>query len=140
MKPLHIFLLIIAAIGIGSVISMYGSTTQYVSFQEAIEIQNDNPGKKVHIFCKLDKAKPIEYDPQHNAEKLVFYAVDSLEMERKVVFNGTMPPQFKQIEKLVLEGHMTSDSVFFAEKVLTKCPSKYEESPNAEHPANIPIK
>jgi cytochrome c-type biogenesis protein CcmE len=137
MKKLHIALLLIAAIGIASVVSMYGSTTQYVSFNEAQAIYRDNPSKTVHIFCNLNKSKEIEYDPQKNAEKLVFYAVDSLGVESKVIFNGNIPPQFQQIEKLVLEGHAI-ENAFFAEKVLTKCPSKYEETQVSEHPTDIP--
>jgi len=137
MKKLHIALLLISAIGIATVVIMYGSTTQYVSFNEAQAIYRDNPSKTVHVFCNLNKSKEVEYDPQKNAEKLVFYAVDSLGIESKVIFNGTIPPQFQQIEKLVLEGHAI-ENAFFAEKVLTKCPSKYEETTVAEHPSDIP--
>jgi len=32
MKPFHLILLILAGIGIATVISMYGNTTQYVRF------------------------------------------------------------------------------------------------------------
>ena len=137
MKKLHIALLIIAAVGIASVVSMYGSTTQYVSFGEAQTMYKENPSKTVHVFCNLNKAKEIEYDPQKNAEKLVFYAIDSLGAESKVIFNGTIPPQFQQIEKLVLEGHAI-ENAFFAEKVLTKCPSKYEETAVTENSTSVP--
>ena len=35
MKPLHIALIVFAAIGLATVISLYGNTTQYVSLYEA---------------------------------------------------------------------------------------------------------
>ncbi len=72
MKLSHIILLVIAAVGIGVVVSLYGDTTSYVGFEGAQAIAKDNPDKQVHILCTLDETKPIEYNPKQDANYLVF--------------------------------------------------------------------
>ena len=84
MKPLQIALIIIAGLGVASVVSLYGNTTKYVSFKEADELRIENPNKSYHIACKLNKAKPIVYDAQNDANHLEFTAVDSLNFEKKL--------------------------------------------------------
>jgi cytochrome c-type biogenesis protein CcmE len=128
MKPFHLILLILAGIGIATVVSMYGNTTQYVVFPDSKRIAQESPGKVVHIACKLNKAKPIIYDAQANANRLEFYAFDSLNNESKVVFTKPKPAQFEQLEKMVLIGTYNNDH-FLANEILNKCPSKYEDAP-----------
>ncbi len=128
MKRFHIILLCIAGIGIATVVSMYGNTTQYVVFPDAIRISQESPGKDVHVVCKLNKAKPVIYDAQINVNRLEFTAVDSLDNECTIVFTKPKPTQFEQLEKMVLIGYYEKDH-FLANEILSKCPSKYVESP-----------
>ena len=130
MKPFHLILLVLAGVGIATVISMYGNTTQYVAFPDAKRIAIENPGKAVHVVCKLNKAKPVIYDAQTNANRLEFYGFDSLNNESKVVFTKPTPAQFEQLEKMVLIGTYQDDH-FLATEILSKCPSKYEDAPGA---------
>ena len=130
MKPFHLILLIMAGIGIATVISMYGNTTQYVAFPDAQRIAQENPGKTVHVVCKLNKAKPILYDAVSNANRLEFYGFDSLNNESKIVFTKPKPAQFEHLEKMVLIGTYQEDH-FLATEILSKCPSKYEDAPGA---------
>jgi cytochrome c-type biogenesis protein CcmE len=78
MKPLHIFLILIAGIAIAAVVGMWDNTSRYVSFQEADELAKENPSKNYHIVCKLSKSKPIQYDPQKDPNHLIFYAIARL--------------------------------------------------------------
>ncbi|MFZ9755982.1 MAG: cytochrome c maturation protein CcmE [Bacteroidia bacterium] len=128
MKPLHIALIIIAAIGLATVISLYGNTAQYVSFSEAEALSQEHPFKEYHVVCKLNKSKPLEYDAQEDANRLVFFAVDSLGNESQVIFNKPKPQDMERSEKLVLIGRHKS-GVFYASNILSKCPSKYEDAP-----------
>jgi hypothetical protein len=57
MKPLHIALLILASIGVAAVVSVYGNTTQIVSFNAADSLAKEEPNKEYHVYCKLNKAK-----------------------------------------------------------------------------------
>jgi cytochrome c-type biogenesis protein CcmE len=48
----------------------------------------------------------------------------------RVAYKGTIPDQFKAGCALVVEGKQDSTGVFQADKMLTKCASKYEERVN----------
>lgn len=128
MKPLHIILLLMAAIGIGAVISLYGNTTQYIAFKDAETLAKENPGKEYHVACKLNKQKPILYNPQKDPNYLEFWAIDSLGKEMKVVFGKPKPQDMERSQKLVLIGFQEKD-YFRANSILSKCPSKYEDEP-----------
>ncbi|MDA0685538.1 MAG: cytochrome c maturation protein CcmE [Bacteroidetes bacterium] len=128
MKPLHIALIVLAAIGLATVISLYGNTTQYVSFYEAAQLSEEHPYKEYHVVCQLDKSKPLEYNAQEDANKLVFYAIDSLGNASRVIYGKPKPQDMERSEKLVLIGkHRAGD--FYATDILSKCPSKYEDAP-----------
>ena len=111
MKPFHLILLVLAGVGIATVISMYGNTTQYVAFPDAKRIAIENPGKAVHVVCKLNKAKPVIYDAQTNANRLEFYGFDSLNNESKVIFTKPKPSQFEQLEKMVFYTQLKSEKI-----------------------------
>ena len=133
MKPLHIALILIAGLGVATVVSLYGNTTQYVSFKEAKTLQEDGYDKNVHVVCTLNKAKPITYDAERDANHLEFYAQDSLGNESKVVYLKPKPQDLERTERIVLNGKNQGD-YFHAETILSKCPSKYEDAPVAVNP------
>src|SRR6056300_566416 len=120
MKPLTIILILLAGIGIATVVSMYGNTTQYVSFVEAQELSKDNPEKNYHVVCTLDKSFPVEYNPEQDANRLEFHAIDTLGTPFKVLFLQPKPQDLEVVEKVVLNGRVTGD-VFLAESILSKC-------------------
>ena len=128
MRPLHIILLIMAAIGIGAVISLYGNTTQYIAFKDALSLSKENPGKEYHVVCKLNKQKPIVYNPQKDPNYLEFWGIDSLGTEMKIIYGKPKPQDMERSQKLVLIGFQEGD-YFRANNILSKCPSKYSEEP-----------
>lgn len=128
MKPLQIILLIMAAAGIGAVVSLYGNTTQYVAFKDAQELAKENPGKEYHVVCTLNKQKPILYNPQKDPNYLEFWAIDSLGTEMKVIYGKPKPQDMERSQKMVLIGYHES-TYFRANSILSKCPSKYNEEP-----------
>ncbi len=137
MKPLHIALILIAGLGVAAVVSLYGNTTKYVSFEEAQELSQSNYNKNVHVVCRLNKAKPINYQPEIDPNHLEFYAEDSLGNESKVIFLQPKPQDLERTEKIVLTGRHKG-TYFHAEAILSKCPSKYEDAPVKEHPKDVP--
>ena len=137
MKPLHIALIIIAGLGVAAVVSLYGNTTKYVSFSEAIELSQNNYSKQVHVVCQLNKSKPINYQPEVDPNHLEFWAQDSLGNESRIIFLQQKPQDLERTEKIVLTGRHKGD-YFHAEAILSKCPSKYEDAPVKEHPSEIP--
>ena len=137
MKPLHIALILIAGLGVAAVVSLYGNTTKYVSFAEARELSQNEYGKDVHVVCRLNKSKSINYQPEVDPNHLEFYAEDSLGNESRIIFLQPKPQDLERTEKIVLTGRYKGD-YFHAETILSKCPSKYEDAPVKAQTANNP--
>ncbi|MBL7812452.1 MAG: cytochrome c maturation protein CcmE [Bacteroidetes bacterium] len=133
MKPWHIALILLAAAGVATVVSLYGNTTSYVSFPDADAMAKENPGKDFHVVCTLDKNKPVEYNAQKDPNHLEFYAIDSLGNGKKVVYNQPKPQDMERSEKIVLVGH-SQGTYFQATQIISKCPSKYEDAPVKQKP------
>lgn len=124
MKLTHIILLVLIAIGIAVVLSMYGDSSDYVLYKTAI----DKRGKEYHVVGTLLREKPMTYEPEKNANYFSFYAADSTGYEMKVVYDHPKPSDFDRSDKIVIIGKAENDSVFTASDILLKCPSKYENT------------
>ncbi|MBN1495808.1 MAG: cytochrome c maturation protein CcmE [Spirochaetes bacterium] len=91
----------------------------YVPFREAIS----NPGSYVQVIGSLDRSTPIT----HSEGSYAFTIIDKDGVRMKIVHAGIIPQNFNHAEQAVILGKYTSDGGFFeADKVLVKCPSKYE--------------
>jgi cytochrome c-type biogenesis protein CcmE len=123
MKKTHIIVLVLLAVGIAMIISTYKDASSFVSFKEAAEV----PEKSFHVKTTLVKDKPIEYNPEQDAERFTFYAVDEFGEERKVICYKEKPFDFERAEEVVLIGKINGVNEFVASEYQTKCPSKYED-------------
>ena len=121
MKKSSIFGLIVIAIAIAVIISVYSNSSTYGSFNDA---QSTN--SELHVVGHLDKEKELFYDATKDANYFSFYMKDNKGQECKVVFTGTKPQDFERSEQIVLTGQMKG-SEFHASKILMKCPSKYTQ-------------
>lgn len=50
----------------------------------------------------------------------------------KVVYNGPMPDLLRNEAQAIMTGHIGADGIFYAEELLLKCPTKYEEAVPAQ--------
>jgi cytochrome c-type biogenesis protein CcmE len=121
MKKSAIFGLVVIAIAIAVIISVYSSSSTYATFAEAQQTESE-----LHVIGHLNKDKQLVYDAAKDANYFSFYMKDNKGEERKVVFTGTKPEDFERSEQLVLTGQMVG-SEFHASKILMKCPSKYTQ-------------
>ncbi|HEY0680302.1 MAG TPA: cytochrome c maturation protein CcmE [Chitinophagaceae bacterium] len=126
MKKIHIIILVFIAASIGVLISFMGDLSTYDTVASAAKKE----GKFVHLIAKLDKSKPIEFDPAKNPNYLSFTAVDTLGNSTRVVYLKGKPTDFEKAERLVLQGSMRNGQ-FECKDILMKCPSKYKDDPNA---------
>lgn len=69
--------------------------------------------------------KTLPYDFNSETQSFTFYMKDTTDFQSKVVYQGSMPSNFKLAPRLVVKGRF-EDTVFVAKSILTKCPSKYE--------------
>lgn len=93
----------------------------YSNFKEAID-----SGDRVKVVGKLSKGKPMEYNPEVNANIFKFYLIDDKGVEKQVYLNKAKPQDFERSEQIVVTGVMKGDE-FYADDILVKCPSKYKE-------------
>lgn len=121
MKKSSIFGLVVIAIAIAVIISVYANSSTYGSFNDATKTSSE-----LHIVGHLTKSKELFFDATKDANYFSFYMKDNKGEERKVVFKGTKPEDFERSEQLVLTGTMVG-SEFHASKILMKCPSKYQQ-------------
>ena len=121
MKKSSIFGLVIIAIAIAVIISVYSSASTYGSFEDAQKTESE-----LQVKGELNKAKEPHYDATKNANYFSFYMIDSKGQECKVIFAGTKPQDFERSEDIVLTGKMQGKE-FHASKILMKCPSKYTQ-------------
>lgn len=122
MKKTHIVLLIgIAALIVG----LLAYSTDFSTY-DTVNSARAKQGKFVHLIAKLDKTRPVEYDPIRNPNYLAFYAVDSLGGQTKVVYHNSKPADLEKSERIVMKGKMGADH-FECNDILLKCPSKYKD-------------
>ncbi len=81
--------------------------------------------KTVKATGSWDKAKNYDIDKQKRT--FSFFLVDQHGNEMKVVYDGTIPNNFESAQSVVVTGRYV-DGYFHAKEILTKCPSKYQNS------------
>lgn len=130
MKKSHIIGIIIIGIAIAVIISTAGDASTYVTFDEAQEMASSGNASSIHVVGELKKSHSgdiIGISPSADKLSFSFVMVDENQNEQTVFYNEPMPPDFHRSEKVVVIGSYQQD-MFVADKILMKCPSKYQEN------------
>jgi cytochrome c-type biogenesis protein CcmE len=130
MKKSHILALVVVAIGVAIVMSTLGDASSYVTFKEAWELAMDGNDKRIHVVGELKKdatGRVLGLEPSDDKLSFTFVMVDDNGEERKVFYNEPIPPDFTRSEQVVVIGSFRHPEMFIADKILLKCPSKYQE-------------
>lgn len=70
-----------------------------------------------------------EIEAQGGLAIVLFEAVNDPSRERiKVQYEGVMPDLLRNEAQAIMTGKLGEDGVFYAEELLLKCPTKYEEA------------
>ena len=117
MNKNYLFVALIAAFIAYTCLTFSDAVTPYVDIRTAQASQNT-----VQVKGLLDKAAP---SPVQSGEYFVFYLEDEQGGKMKVLYRGAKPDQFDDAYHIVAVGKYR-DEAFHAEKLLIKCPSKYE--------------
>lgn len=124
MKPKLIFG-IIAIVGFTSLL-MYNfgnSISTYVDFEKAENMEG------AHVVGKWEDTK--EYGFSVESRNFSFYMEDQSGNVRRVIYPKPKPNNFEQADQLVVIGEM-ENGVFYANDMLMKCPSKYNNADPSE--------
>ena len=99
------------------------TTVSYVSFSEAMVATNT-----VQVAGHID-FNNIEYDTTRSRLIFSIYEMDPEDSARperiKIIYDGVVPGNFEQATSVVAVG-MPGEEGFIAERLLVKCPSKYQ--------------
>lgn len=131
MKKKYIAAIVIIAIAISMIISMTGDASTYVSFSEAKVLSDKGFKKSIHVVGELPKtASGQVVGIQESPDKLSFKfdMVDENGLKQQVLYAEPIPTDFTRSEQVVIVGAYQGEK-FVAEKILLKCPSKYQEEP-----------
>ncbi|MBC8139080.1 MAG: cytochrome c maturation protein CcmE [Fibrella sp.] len=134
MKPAAIvgLLIILSALAFGAK-AFVTNLTPYLTFAQARQTQNGT----VQIMGPLDKSSI-----QSNADGLRFVITskDNSQDRMPVIFKESMPSNFHLAIEVTAIGRYTpgttpNSGVFHADKLLVKCPSKYQGTETKEYGA-----
>jgi cytochrome c-type biogenesis protein CcmE len=131
MKKGHIIGLGIIAIAIVIIMTSIGDASSYESFNTAWEMKEDGEDKSIHVVGQLKKDQAGEVSGIEVGEDKVsftFLLVDNEGTEQKVFYNEPVPADFQRSEQVVVIGSYREKEIFVADKILMKCPSKYQET------------
>jgi cytochrome c-type biogenesis protein CcmE len=129
MKKSHIIALVVIAVAIAIIMTTTQEASSYVTFDQAAQMASTGNHKSIHVVGVLKKddgGRIIGMEKGADMLSFSFTLVDDAGKEQKVYYNEPMPPDFTKSEKVVVIGHYQAD-IFIAEKILLKCPSKYQE-------------
>lgn len=131
MKKKYIAAIVIIAVAITMIVSMAGDASTYVSFSEAKVLSEKGFKKSIHVVGELPKTASgevvgIEESPDKLSFK--FEMIDENGLKQQVLFAEPIPTDFTRSEQVVIVGAYQGEK-FVAEKILLKCPSKYQEEP-----------
>ncbi len=129
MKKSYLIAILVIAAAIAIIVSTAGDASTYVSFDEAFQLASNGNTKSIHVVGELKKdgaGTVVGIQPGADKVSFSFLMVDDNGKEQQVFYNEPMPPDFTRSEKVVVIGHYQSD-LFVADKILLKCPSKYQE-------------
>lgn len=129
MKKSHILAIVVIAVAIAIIINTAGDASTYVNFEQAYQLASSGSSKSIHVVGDLKKdnqGNVIEIEKSTDNLSFTFTLVDESQREQKVYYNEPMPTDFTRSEKIVIVGGFKGE-MFVAEKILLKCPSKYQE-------------
>jgi cytochrome c-type biogenesis protein CcmE len=129
MKKSHILIIILIAAAIGIVLTTAEDASSYVTFDQAYQLASNGSTSDIHVVGELKKdvnGHVVGIVPGSDRVSFSFVMIDENKKEQIVQYHEPMPQDFARSEKVVVIGSYKND-VFVAEKILLKCPSKYQE-------------
>lgn len=129
MKKSHIFGIIVIAIAIVVIMSTAGDASAYVSFEEAKSMADRGNANKIHVVGTLPKSADGAVEGIVSSPDMLSFKFELVDEnnERQTVFHANpMPTDFLRSEQVVVVGAFQNGK-FIADKILLKCPSKYQE-------------
>lgn len=131
MKKGHLVGIGIIAVAIVIIMTSIGDASSYETFNTALEMKKDGDEKAIHVVGQLKKDAQGEVQGlqvREDKTSFTFVLVDNEGTEQEVFYNEPVPADFTRSESVVVIGSYKNEEIFIADKILMKCPSKYQET------------
>jgi cytochrome c-type biogenesis protein CcmE len=131
MKKGHLVGIGIIAVAIVIIMTSIGDASSYETFNTALEMKKDGDEKAIHVVGQLKKDAQGEVQGlqvREDKTSFTFVLIDNDGTEQEVFYNEPVPADFTRSESVVVIGSYKNEEIFIADKILMKCPSKYQET------------
>ncbi|MCS5490820.1 cytochrome c maturation protein CcmE [Algoriphagus limi] len=131
MKKGHLVGIGIIAIAIIIIMTSIGDASSYETFETALEMKQSGDDKAIHVVGQLkksDSGEVVGLNVREDKTSFTFILVDNDGTEQEVFYNEPVPADFTRSESVVVIGSYKNEEIFIADKILMKCPSKYQET------------
>ena len=92
-------------------------------------IQYDPKSLCLHFTVANVPADNKQIEAQGGLAAVLHAAVyDSSRTRMQVVYSGPKPDLLRDEAQAIMTGHVDADNIFYADELLLKCPTKYEEA------------
>lgn len=142
-------LLVLAAVIFLLITSTQANVEYFMTVEELATQGNSIEGKNLRLSGAV-VGNTIEYDPDNSiltfeiahvpgdndeieaqgglAQVLHYATIDPMLPRQKVSYIGVKPDLLQNEAQAIITGHLGEDGIFYAEELLLKCPTKYEEA------------
>jgi cytochrome c-type biogenesis protein CcmE len=134
MKPKYLlgFALIAAAIVFLIVTSMQANAQYFLTVSQLRDRGQAVVDQSVRISGAVVYDNTVLYEVRNNEPYLEFSVVDTEDQIGKqkplrIVYKGPKPDLLQPHAQAIVEGHLAADGNFYADNLLLKCPTRYEE-------------
>ncbi len=134
MKPKYLlgFALIAAAIVFLIVTSMQANAQYFLTITQLRDRGQGVVDQNVRVSGAVIYDSTVLYEVRNNEPYLEFSVVDTEDQIGKqqplrIVYKGPKPDLLQAHAQAIVEGHLAADGKFYADNLLLKCPTRYEE-------------
>lgn len=134
MKPKYLLglALIAAAIVFLIVTSMSASAQYFLTITQLRERGQSVVDQNVRISGAVIYDNTVLYEVRNSEPYLEFSVVDTEDQigrqkPLRIAYNGPKPDLLQPHAQAIVEGHLGADGNFYADNLLLKCPTRYEE-------------
>jgi cytochrome c-type biogenesis protein CcmE len=114
--------IIVVCIVFLALISLRKTSVYYYTVSELLEKKDSLSNKPFRVNGNVVKGT-ISNDKDN---RILTFEITDGRKTLKVLHKGMKPDLLVDEKEVVLEGSLGKDGIFYAEKIITKCPSKYE--------------
>ena len=109
--------------------SMLGQNVRISGAVIGNSIQYDPQTLSLHFVIANVPADNKQIEAQGGLAAVLHAAVnDSTRTRLQVVYNGPKPDLLRDEAQAIITGHLGDNNIFYADELLLKCPTKYEEA------------